>query len=207
MKLKAIEFHLVRTVFKAIKHISKHSYKNFIIWTFVVIVALILISIINTVLYFISWNCYFPLVVSALSKETTIICEYESRTIGCPDDQVLEIVNCNYGRTSVRPCAWGSHQVTNCTLPSAIDTARAHCNGQNTCELTAKSGVWKANPCIGVIKYVEVKYICNEVGPSGKLLIYFVRLFCLSNRTFRRFGSRWDFAMPLVIGSHLFSKQ
>ena len=58
--------------------------------------------------------------------------------------------------------------MTNCTLPSAVDTARAHCNGHNKCELTAKSGVWKANPCIGVIKYVEVKYICNEVGPTGK---------------------------------------
>lgn len=121
--------------------------------------------------------------MSALSKETTIICEYESRTIGCPDDQVLEIVNCNYGRTSLRPCAWGNHHVTNCTLPSAVDAARAHCNGRNTCELTAKSGVWKANPCVGVIKYVEVKYICNEVGPSGKnCTIFFLTpfLFCIN---------------------------
>lgn len=110
--------------------------------------------------------------VSSLATDTVIICEYDSRTIKCPDDQLIEIVNANYGRTSSRPCAWGTHQETNCTLPSSIDTARDHCNGKNECELVAKSGMWQANPCPGIIKYVEVKYICNEMGPSGKTQNY-----------------------------------
>ena len=114
---------------------------------------------------------FFFFSVSALATDTTIICEYESKTISCPDDQVIEIVNCNYGRTSARPCAWGTHHTTNCTLPNSVDIARAHCNGKSSCELVAKSGMWKANPCIGVIKYVEVKYICNEVGPAGKNIV------------------------------------
>lgn len=110
----------------------------------------------------------FFFVVSSLATDTVIICEYDYRTIKCPDDQLIEILNANYGRTSSRPCAWGTHQETNCTLPSAIDIARDRCNGKNECELVAKSGMWQANPCPGIIKYVEVKYICNEIGPSGE---------------------------------------
>lgn len=102
-----------------------------------------------------------------MTTDTVIICEYESKTIKCPGDQLIEVVNANYGRTSSRPCAWGTHQMTNCTLPSAIDTARKHCNKHNSCELIAKSGMWGANPCPGIIKYVEVKYMCNELPESG----------------------------------------
>lgn len=96
------------------------------------------------------------------------------------------MVYANYGRTSTRPCAWGTHHDTNCTLPTAINTAREHCNDKNSCELIAKNSMWKTNPCPGIIKYVEVKYICNEVTPNSKLLflsryvlvlMYFVSIF------------------------------
>lgn len=103
-----------------------------------------------------------------MSQDNVLICEYQSRTISCPSDQVIEIVYANYGRTSIRPCAWGTHHDTNCTLPSAINTAREVCNGRNSCELVAKNSMWKVNPCPGIIKYVEVKYICNEVAPQRK---------------------------------------
>ena len=107
-----------------------------------------------------------------MNQDTILICEYQSRTISCPVDQVINVVFANYGRTSSRPCAWGTHHDTNCTLPNAIDIARVHCNGQNSCELVAKNSMWKINPCPGIIKYVEVKYICDEIGPSGMLLCF-----------------------------------
>lgn len=104
---------------------------------------------------------------ASMSQETVLICEYQSRTISCPADQVIEIVFANFGRTSSRPCAWGTHHQTNCTLPNAITTARERCNGLNSCELIAKNSMWKGNPCPGIIKYVEVKFICDEVGPEA----------------------------------------
>lgn len=123
--------------------------------------------ILNLIFSFqVSFDFYF--LASSMSTDMILICEYQSKNISCPADQVIEMVYANYGRTSSRPCAWGTHQDTNCTLPSSTNVAREYCDGHNSCELVAKNSMWKVNPCPGIIKYVELKYICNLIPPKGK---------------------------------------
>ena len=130
----------------------------------------LLIALVICVTIFFQWN----VLASSINPDTVIVCEYQSSTILCPSDQFIEILFANYGRTSQRPCAWGTHRETNCSLANSIDIARKECNGKNSCELVAKNSMWKINPCPGIIKYVEVKYICDGAGPRGISVASFI---------------------------------
>ncbi|XP_078659901.1 lymphocyte antigen 75-like isoform X2 [Branchiostoma floridae x Branchiostoma belcheri] len=97
------------------------------------------------------------------------LCERYQFDLSCDDDEVIEIIDANYGRTSQTICADSPISVTNCLSPTSVDVVRGTCDGQQTCTLQATNAVF-GDPCQGTYKYLEVTYRCVKqacIQPLG----------------------------------------
>ena len=85
-------------------------------------------------------------------------CEYGELDIHCPAK--INIISANYGRLTGGHICDGSKasETTNCGAEGSIHIVRKKCHGKRECKLEASNSVF-GDPCAGVYKYLEVRFI------------------------------------------------
>jgi len=82
-------------------------------------------------------------------------------TLDC-GSSVIEIVYGNYGRTNSAICPGVNSNASNCcNCEGGLDKIKDLCNGMTSCKLQAKNSFF-GDPCVGIYKYLEVKYRCVD---------------------------------------------
>ena len=99
-------------------------------------------------------------------KKMITICEHTpAQKISCPYDyQVICITNAFYGRQSAHVCR-SNTSITSCASASSTDAkVKKLCDGSRECILHASPSVF-GDPCEGIRKYLEVRYVCSGYRP------------------------------------------
>ncbi|XP_052084223.1 uncharacterized protein LOC127721501 [Mytilus californianus] len=87
-----------------------------------------------------------------------IICERNSAFIVC--NSHISILEAIYGRQTDANICPTLVKTSNCRSSASDGRVKHQCNGKSICELTASNQQF-GDPCIGVGKYLEVKYTCT----------------------------------------------
>jgi hypothetical protein len=90
-------------------------------------------------------------------SKVDIICGKKLR-LQCGDQQSIQILAVNYGRTSEDECGKQSN-VTDCRSEDAFSLIKFECQNKETCEMPLQI---EEDPCPGVPKYTEVTYTCCD---------------------------------------------
>jgi len=90
------------------------------------------------------------------------ICEGREGQLSCPEGSVVNVQEASFGRLSSEICQTGSYAVPRggCRAVKSLGIARAECNNQQSCSLTATHFVF-GDPCVGTSKYLNVVYSCQ----------------------------------------------
>ncbi|XP_061590867.1 L-rhamnose-binding lectin SML-like [Cololabis saira] len=79
------------------------------------------------------------------------------------DSGVISVISALYGRVDRETCSedWAAQRLTNthCSQAGTVDVIKNRCNGKQVCEINTNV-VRTSEPCSGVYKYIETKYIC-----------------------------------------------
>ena len=103
------------------------------------------------------------------------LCEHMNRVISCPFGRRLKIDYAMYGRLSRRHCStYARNSITNCSATSSLAKTKSMCDGRTWCVLSASNGVY-GDPCVGVYKYLNVRYRC--IWSVNHNFNFFVSLF------------------------------
>ncbi|GLV41383.1 Calcium-independent receptor for alpha-latrotoxin [Carabus blaptoides fortunei] len=96
----------------------------------------------------------------ALSQDiqTKIACQHDTLHLRCNRGEHIQITSSNYGRTNVYTC--GLEGDTECHSTDAINIVKQRCDKLQSCSIKATNEVF-GEPCVGVIKYLEVSYKCT----------------------------------------------
>lgn len=92
-------------------------------------------------------------------------CNNQFMSIACPIG-AINVTYANFGR-SVYQNSCGTHKNVNCYFLESLSMVQSECNGRTLCEFYPGQNFFKIDPCMGVIKYTEVEWICGE---SSKLV-------------------------------------
>nr|XP_006814361.1 PREDICTED: L-rhamnose-binding lectin CSL3-like [Saccoglossus kowalevskii] len=96
----------------------------------------------------------------------TVVCENNQMSLTCFDGKVLKIVYANYGRTDEITCnSEEQNQDTNCRDPNSLQVVQNSCENNAACEIEVNNDVF-SDLCIGVFKYLAVRYKCVIPSPS-----------------------------------------
>ncbi|XP_033114118.1 L-rhamnose-binding lectin ELEL-1-like, partial [Anneissia japonica] len=90
---------------------------------------------------------------------TRFVCEHDTMFINC-GSHTINILCASYGRSVPysQRCAYsGSIEDTSCIAQSSISKVKQACDGNSSCSVQAKNGVF-GDPCNGTFKYMEVSY-------------------------------------------------
>ncbi|XP_033754891.1 uncharacterized protein LOC117337865 [Pecten maximus] len=98
------------------------------------------------------------------SASTRLACDGDYLSLACSDGLSIHILDANFGRTEVAPCA-GNTSVTNCMMPGTQDIIIEFCETSYTCKILSSSTVFD-DPCPNVTKYLNVTFEC--VGGTTK---------------------------------------
>ncbi|XP_061592761.1 L-rhamnose-binding lectin CSL2-like [Cololabis saira] len=96
--------------------------------------------------------------------ERVITCEdpYSVHRLKC-DSGVISVISALYGRADRVTCSEHRppHQIINtqCSQPGTVDVIKYRCDGKQVCEINTNV-VRTSDPCPGIYKYLETKYIC-----------------------------------------------
>ncbi|XP_021353729.1 zonadhesin-like [Mizuhopecten yessoensis] len=96
-----------------------------------------------------------------------VICESQTKIIGCRDGGLIKITNAVYGRLNKLTCLnlLLLFSNTNCKSSSSLEKVRNSCEDKTHCVLSARSSVF-GDPCPGTNKYLEVTYRCIPPVPE-----------------------------------------
>ncbi|KAL5021052.1 hypothetical protein ScPMuIL_000207 [Solemya velum] len=99
-----------------------------------------------------------------------IVCEHNSQVLSCPNDETVNIIHADFGRTEGEHICGGPVRTTDCsTGGSALTTMQSTCWNQHACTITASNNVF-GDPCWGTFKYINVSYSCVATpGPSVRI--------------------------------------
>uniref|UniRef100_A0A4W4E0M5 SUEL-type lectin domain-containing protein n=1 Tax=Electrophorus electricus TaxID=8005 RepID=A0A4W4E0M5_ELEEL len=101
-------------------------------------------------------------VMSAIyvSHESTM---FQSVNYVCTGNDVIQIINANYGRTDSTTCSHGLPDTiladTNCYASGTLSIVATKCNGKSSCTVQASNTTFK-DPCFGTSKYLTVSHHC-----------------------------------------------
>ena len=83
----------------------------------------------------------------------------------CPISNHKLTVNwANFGRTSKSTCPHNANSNTNCKADNSLSIVKAACDGENSCSVQVNSNTFGGDPCGGIYKYLEIKYVCEGQG-------------------------------------------
>ena len=86
----------------------------------------------------------------------------------CPISNHKLTVNwANFGRTSKSTCPYNANSNTNCKADNSLSIVKAACDGENSCSVQVNSNTFGGDPCGGIYKYLEIKYVCE-----GNTILY-----------------------------------
>ena len=95
-----------------------------------------------------------------------IICEGQKEIISCQNGKRIDVLNANYGRLDQHTCLHQAHMSDiKCRSRNSLQIVQEKCNGQTSCELLVNNTVFggdPSDPCVGIKKYLKVKYRCLE---------------------------------------------
>ncbi|KAK2175402.1 hypothetical protein NP493_734g00010 [Ridgeia piscesae] len=92
----------------------------------------------------------------------TLACQDKTLSLDCPDDGVIRVTEATFGRTTASVCPQeGAQATTNCSEPTALQTASRICNNEHKCDINATTPAF-GEPCLGVHKYLNVSFKCGE---------------------------------------------
>ncbi|XP_076847683.1 rhamnose-binding lectin-like [Brachyhypopomus gauderio] len=111
---------------------------------------------------------YYNTTFTCMQGRVIVICEDGYSTLDCGND-VVDIINANYGRTDSTTCSTGLPSFilanTNCYASNTLSLVAAECNGKTSCTVHASYTIFN-DPCIGISKYLTVSYRCLPVYTS-----------------------------------------
>ena len=109
------------------------------------------------------------------SDSTSIVCENGILQLECPDNQFINLLEANFGRTvkgDVCHCKEGTSiaagtcptdpsasNVDDCISSNTLSILNSPCNGKRECTLNVNHFIF-GDPCGGIHKYLEVHYNC-----------------------------------------------
>jgi len=94
------------------------------------------------------------------------ICENQRQTISCRGNEVIRIIQANYGRLTRDFCPSRAIVSTNCRSGVSLGKVNLSCRLKRTCSLYASNSVF-GDPCFGTVKYLRVGYQCVPTGLLG----------------------------------------
>ncbi|XP_033125664.1 adhesion G-protein coupled receptor G6-like [Anneissia japonica] len=90
-------------------------------------------------------------------------CEHKTLSLTCDGESTLDIHSALYGRLNTETCPHNLDHSTSCRAEGALQKVRDACQHQSSCGVKAVNGVF-GDPCVGVFKYLEVSYTCENKG-------------------------------------------
>lgn len=109
------------------------------------------------------------------------ICEHERQTISCEGGATISVLEASYGRHDRKTCPKEPIRTTNCNAGSSLSVVNSSCNDQASCNLFASNSVF-GDPCVGTVKYLQVKYECME-GTLSHQSYARARVLCFGSTT------------------------
>ncbi|XP_060071561.1 uncharacterized protein LOC132551440 [Ylistrum balloti] len=96
-----------------------------------------------------------------------VICEDFTKTIECPEGEVIDIQEAFYGREDRITCSLPNKPLTDtaCSSPVALDRYKEICSNKTTCNVTASNSV-TGDPCVNTYKYARITYSCVAASPD-----------------------------------------
>ena len=95
----------------------------------------------------------------------TLACQDAMLSLVCPEGSVLRVTEATFGRTTASVCPKeGAQATTNCSEPTALQTASRMCNNEHKCDVNVTTSAF-GEPCLGVHKYLNVSFKCGRKYP------------------------------------------
>ena len=91
----------------------------------------------------------------------TLACQDNTLSLVCPEGGVIRVTEATFGRTTASVCPKeGAQATTNCSEPTALQTASRMCNNEHKCVVNVTTSVF-GEPCFDVHKYLNVSFKCG----------------------------------------------
>ena len=113
-------------------------------------------------------SCLFSIELS------TRTCENGHLSITCNDGSIIHIRYANYGRLDRTICMQEPILTDSCVAKRSLEIVGKRCNGLQKCRIQASNDVF-GDPCVGTVKYLEVRYSC-ETGSFESLSLSMMAL-------------------------------
>ncbi|XP_072537155.1 rhamnose-binding lectin-like [Salminus brasiliensis] len=114
---------------------------------------------------------YYNTTYDCIQGRVRVLCEDSYGTLDC-GNEVIQIINANYGRTDGTTCSEGLPGSlignTNCYAPDTLTSVATVCNGRSSCPVQASYTIF-TDPCVGISKYLTVSYFC--LPPSVQISV------------------------------------
>lgn len=93
-----------------------------------------------------------------------VVCEGENLSLMCAAGEVLKIMDAEYGRNDGTTCAlYPNFNNTKClSHQDAFYRVRLRCHNKRRCSIKSSNDEF-GDPCPSMIKYLKVKYACEQV--------------------------------------------
>ncbi|EDO35091.1 predicted protein [Nematostella vectensis] len=100
------------------------------------------------------------------AKKNEMICEGKTAQLSCFQGLVIDVERALYGRSSVsQPCPNNAAEticIKEDIVPETLRRIRYLCQGKNSCSFVANVDTLLGyDPCFGILKYVELRYVCK----------------------------------------------
>ncbi|KAG8178837.1 hypothetical protein JTE90_016507 [Oedothorax gibbosus] len=94
---------------------------------------------------------------------TAHVCEHNNLQMKCDAGKVIQLLEANYGRTTLDKCSsYSSDWNLHCKSNNSEEIIKNKCDQKRSCEIEASNSVF-GDPCRGTMKYVEMQYYCSLV--------------------------------------------
>eukprot|EP00794_Sanderia_malayensis_P017404 gene17404-19147_t len=105
----------------------------------------------------------------SINVSTVSVCEHKTAAIECQSPKLIHVQNAVYGRLNNDVCSVNTNQPNwSCNATTSYAVVLNYCQGKASCSVPAENGVF-GNPCIGTLKYLEVKTACRQNKAREKL--------------------------------------
>ena len=102
---------------------------------------------------------------SFLDIRSALACHLSWADLSCDNNDTINILTANYGRTDTTVCANYSdpkaHKNTTCRAAHSLEIVESKCKGRGSCNVEANKVVFGGDPCHGTYKYLDIKYECK----------------------------------------------
>ncbi|CAH1401447.1 unnamed protein product, partial [Nezara viridula] len=91
-----------------------------------------------------------------------VVCEGENLSLTCNADEVIKIMDAEYGRNDGTTCSsYPNFNNSQClSHENALYRVKQRCHNKRRCNMKSSSDEF-GDPCPNMIKYLEVKYVCE----------------------------------------------